>query len=63
MGSPPSAQRYLGLIWLPAALYPDSIDYDVYDQVAQFYKLFYHCDLTEDMYRTLTAMLFLTEAF
>ena len=29
MGNPPSVQRYLGMIWLTAVLYPQYCDYDV----------------------------------
>ncbi len=29
MGMPPSVQRYLGMIWLTAVLYPEYCDYDV----------------------------------
>ena len=59
MGMPPSVQRYLGLIWLTAALYPDQCDYDVKEEVTEYYKLFYSCDLTDEQYEALTANAFL----
>ena len=59
MGMPPSVQRYLSLIWLPAVLYPDYCDYDVKAEVQQYYKLFYGAELTEEQYDTLTANAFL----
>ena len=60
MGMPPGVQRYLGLIWLPAVLYPDSCDYSVREEVAEFYELFYHCTLTEAQYEALTANAFVS---
>ena len=59
MGMPPSVQRYLGLIWLTAALYPDYCDYDVKEEVKEYYRLFYSCDLTDEQYEALTANAFL----
>ncbi len=58
MGSPPSAQRYLGLIWLTAVLYPELCDYDVKAEVLEFYELFFHCQLTEEQYAEITANAF-----
>lgn len=59
MGSPPSVQRYLGLIWLTAELYPDYCDYDVKEDIFEYYKLFYHCNLTETQYSEMTENAFL----
>jgi len=59
MNMPPSAQRYLGLIWLPAVLYPAYCDYDVQAEIMEYYALFYDCDLTEEQYETITANAFL----
>ena len=59
MGSPPGAQRYLGLIWLTAVLYPDYCDYDVKEEVKEFYSLFFHCDLTDEQYDAITENAFL----
>lgn len=61
LGSPPSIQQYLGLIWLPAVLYPEYCDYDVKAELLEFYRLFYHCELTDEQYHTLTAGAFLTK--
>ena len=55
MGFPPSVQRYLGMLWMGALLYPDGVDYDLYEAVAEYYHLFYHCRLTRDMYNDLVA--------
>lgn len=61
MGTPPAAQRYLGMIWLTAVLYPDYCDYDVKAEVLEYYALFYNCQLTEEQYSQLTAGAFLGE--
>ena len=55
MGMPPAVQRYLGLIWLTAELYPEFCDYDVKTEIMEYYELFYGCTLTEDRYDSLTA--------
>ena len=55
MGFPPSVQRYLGLLWMGAVLYPDAIDYDLYEEVHNYYDMFYHCDLTEEQFDSLVA--------
>lgn len=54
LSSPPSVQRYLGMLWLGALLYPDYVTYDLQEQVTEYYLLFYGCDLTDEMYQTLT---------
>jgi len=59
MGSPPSVQRYLGMIWVPAVLYPEYCDYDVKAEVMEYYELFYGCTLTDEQYNTLTANAFI----
>ena len=47
MGFPPSVQRLLGMMWMAKLLYPDAAQYDLYEEIAQYFKLFYHCDLSE----------------
>ena len=61
LGSPPSVQQYLGLIWLTSVLYPEYCDYDVKADVTEFYRLFYHCELTDAQYDALTEGAFLTK--
>ena len=58
-GTPSAAQRCLGMIWLTAQLYPEYCDYDARAEILEFYKLFYHCELTEQQYSELTAKAFL----
>lgn len=55
MGFPPSVQRLLGVIWMAKALYPETADYDLYTEVAQYFDLFYHCDLTQEAFDELVA--------
>ena len=59
MGTPSAAQRYLGMIWLTAQLYPEYCDYDAKAEILEFYELFCHCTLTEQQYAELTAKAFL----
>lgn len=53
--SPPAVQRYLGMIWLTAQLYPEYCSYDAKAEVLEYFRLFYHCALTEERFQTLTA--------
>ena len=55
LSSPPAVQRYLGMLWLGALLYPDYIEYDLQEEVTEYYQLFYGCTLTDEMYRDLMA--------
>lgn len=59
LGSPPGAQRILGLIWLTGVLYPDYCDYDIEEEVKEFYSLFFHCDLTDEQFDAITENAFL----
>jgi iron complex transport system substrate-binding protein len=55
MGFPPSVQRLLGMMWMSKLLYPDAAKYDLYEEVSKYFKLFYHCDITEEQYKGLVA--------
>ena len=55
LSSPPSVQRYLGMLWLGELLYPEYTEYDLQAEVTEYYKLFYGCDLTGELYRNLVA--------
>jgi iron complex transport system substrate-binding protein len=55
MGFPASVQRYLGMIWLAQLLYPDVAQYDVYQEVSEYFDLFYHCNITVEQYNRLIA--------
>lgn len=55
MGNPPSVQRYLGLMWITKLLYPEEAAYDLYEDTAEYYRLFYHHELTKEQYDELVA--------
>ncbi len=47
IGFPPSVQRYLGILWMCKLFYPEAAEYDLYTEVAEYYGLFYHFQLTQ----------------
>jgi iron complex transport system substrate-binding protein len=55
MGIPPSINRYLGMIWLFKILYPENASFDMYTEVAEYYRLFYDYELTREQFARLTA--------
>lgn len=59
LGTPPAVQRYLGLIWFTAVLYPEYCDYDVKAEVLEYYRLFYSCQLSEERYEEIVSGAFL----
>lgn len=48
VGRPPSVNRILGMQWLGTILFPEEFKYDMVKQAQEFYKLFYHYELSED---------------
>jgi iron complex transport system substrate-binding protein len=44
---PPSLNRIIGLDWMAATFYPDSYQIDLRTRTRDFYKLWYHLDLTD----------------
>ncbi len=55
LGFPPSVQRYLGILWMAKLLYPEAASYDLYEEIANYFALFYHCELTQEQYEALVA--------
>ena len=55
IGQPPAVHRLLGMLWMGKLLYPEAAVYDLYEETAQYYRLFYHCDLTRAQYDALVA--------
>lgn len=53
MGSPPSSNRILGLLWMTKLLYPDDADFDLKEKAKEYYDLFYHYDLSDEKYESL----------
>ena len=52
---PPCISRILGVRWLGNLLYPDLYDYDMKAEIKEFYKVFYHLELTDAQLQELTA--------
>lgn len=48
MGRPPAVNRILGIKWLENLLYPGEFAHDMIAEAQEFYKLFYHYDLSAD---------------
>ena len=49
VSSPPSVNMVLGVWWLGQLIYPDVYnDYDIIEVAQEYYKLFWHYDLTEE---------------
>ena len=46
--APPGVNRLIGVRWLASVLYPKEFPDSLRDSTRQFYKLFYHVDLTEE---------------
>lgn len=44
---PPSVNTIIGLKWCQNLLYPEYANYDIKKEAKEFYKLFYHYDLTD----------------
>jgi iron complex transport system substrate-binding protein len=55
MGFPPSVQRYLGMMWMESLLYPEASDFDLQQEVAKYFQLFYHCTLSQAQFDELVA--------
>lgn len=48
MSSPPSINRVLGIYWLGNLLYPELYDYDMVEKAQEFYRLFWHYELSAE---------------
>jgi len=46
MSAPPSVNRVLGVWWLGNLVYPELYDYDMIQVAQEFYRLFWHYDLS-----------------
>lgn len=45
---PPSVNTLIGIKWTQNLLYPEYASYDIKKETKEFYKLFYHYDLTDE---------------
>ena len=51
MSAPPSVNQVLGARWLMSVVYPDLYDGDIYEDAKEYYKLFWHYDLSDEEVR------------
>ena len=49
MSSPPSVNRMIGIEWLGSLVYPEIYTSDIREEVKNFYQLFYHIDVTDEI--------------
>lgn len=52
--NPPSVNIFLGMLWLTDLLYPEAVEYDLFEEVATYYNLFYGYELTPVEFSQLT---------
>jgi iron complex transport system substrate-binding protein len=45
---PPSLNRFMGLLWMARLFYPEKWEGDLRDETRDFYRVFYHVDLSDD---------------
>ncbi|MCI8505967.1 MAG: ABC transporter substrate-binding protein [Lachnospiraceae bacterium] len=50
---PPGPNRLIGIRWLSGLMYPDALGFDVDEEVCEFFRLFYHVELTEEQLASL----------
>lgn len=55
MGRPPSVNRFMGLSWLAARLYPGESGINLHEEMKAYYRLFYHYELNDAECETLLA--------
>lgn len=48
LGRPPGPNRMIGVRWLGNLLYPEIFDYDIKQEVKDFYSLFYRYELSDE---------------
>lgn len=53
LGFPPSVQRFAGMMWLTAVLYPEKCTFDIREEIKLYYKMFYHTELSDEAYEAL----------
>lgn len=55
LGRPPGPNRVIGIRWLGNLLYPEVFDYDIEQEVKDYFSLFYRYDLTDQEVDSLLA--------
>lgn len=60
LGNPPSVNQILGILWLGNLIYPDIYKIDIVYEMKEYYRLFYHYELSDDeAYQLLSKSTFL----
>ncbi len=52
---PPGPNRIIGIRWLSGLIYPEYLSFDVDEEVKEFFRLFYHVELTDQLLENLYA--------
>ena len=55
LGRPPGPNRMIGVRWLGNLLYPDLYDYDIEQEVKDYFSLFYRYELSDEEVESLLA--------
>ena len=55
LGRPPGPNRMIGVRWLGNLLYPELFDYDIEQEVKDYFSLFYRYELSDDEVQNLLA--------
>jgi iron complex transport system substrate-binding protein len=55
MGRPPAVNRLIGIYWLGGLVYPDKFPGDLESEAREFYRLFYHYELSDSEFSDLVA--------
>lgn len=55
MSAPPSVNQVLGARWLMSIVYPELYEGDIYEDAEEFYRLFWHYELSDDEAREMLA--------
>lgn len=50
---PPGPNRIIGIRWLSGLIYPEYLNFDVDEEVKEFFSLFYHVELTDEQLENL----------
>ena len=50
---PPGPNRIVGMRWLSGLIYPEYLNFDVDEEVREFFRLFYHVELTDEELQSL----------
>lgn len=53
MGSPPSSNMVLGMLWMSKLLYREHADFNLEALTIDYYDKFYHCELSHEQYMKL----------